>query len=87
MKDNKFFIFLVIAGVIFSFYTNSKEAFHKAFNENFHNQQVSLKKGGKGPGGGIIFYIEGGKACEVSEWLGKANWEEAKKICKKYSAL
>ena len=84
MKDNKFFIFLVIAGIAFFFYTNNKETFHKTFNEVFDNKQTSIIRGCKGPGGGTVFHMEEGKAWEVSEWLGKANWEEAKKICKKY---
>lgn len=45
---------------------------------------LSLKIGDIGPGGGIVFYIEGKKAYEVSEILGEANWETAKKLCKDF---
>ena len=45
---------------------------------------LSLKIGDIGPGGGIVFYIEGQKAYEVSESLGEANWETAKKLCKDF---
>ena len=45
---------------------------------------LSLKIGDIGPGGGIVFYIEGKKAYEVSEILGEANWESAKKMCKDF---
>ena len=43
-----------------------------------------LKIGDIGPGGGIVFYIEGKEAYEVSENLGDANWETAKQICKDF---
>lgn len=43
-----------------------------------------LKIGDIGPGGGIVFYIEGKKVYEVSEILGEANWETAKQICKDF---
>ena len=45
---------------------------------------LSLKIGDIGPGGGLIFYIEGNKALECSELLGEANWEDAKRMCAKY---
>jgi TolB-like protein len=45
---------------------------------------LSLKIGDIGPGGGIVFYIEGKKAYEVSEILGEANWETAKTIAKNF---
>jgi hypothetical protein len=40
--------------------------------------------GDKGPGGGIVFYIDGNKAYECSELLGDANWEKAKTLCTNY---
>ena len=43
-----------------------------------------LKIGDIGPGGGIVFYIEGNTVFEVSEILGKVNWETAKQICKDF---
>ena len=45
---------------------------------------LSLKIGDIGPGGGLIFYIEGNKALECSELLGEANWEDAKRMCSEY---
>ena len=38
----------------------------------------------KGPGGGIVFYIEGNKAYECSELLGKGDWKKAEKLCTNY---
>ena len=37
-----------------------------------------------GPGGGIVFYIEGNRAWECSELLGQASWENAKTLCRNY---
>lgn len=45
---------------------------------------LSLKIGDIGPGGGIVFYIEGKKAYEVSEILGEANWVTAKSMAKSF---
>lgn len=45
---------------------------------------LSLKIGDIGPGGGIVFYIEGKKAYEVSEILGEANWETAMSMAKNF---
>ena len=45
---------------------------------------LSLKIGDIGPGGGIVFYIEGKKAYEVSEILGAANWETAMSMAKNF---
>lgn len=45
---------------------------------------LSIKIGDIGPGGGIVFYIEGKRCLECSDLLGEANWEDAKKICKAY---
>lgn len=45
---------------------------------------LSLKIGDIGPGGGIVFYIEGKKAYEVSEILGDANWETAMSMAKNF---
>ena len=42
------------------------------------------KIGDKGPGGGIVFYIDGNKAYECSELLGDTNWEKAKILCTNY---
>ena len=54
---------------------------------NYANQTIeglSLKIGDIGPGGGIVFYIEGKKVYEVSEILGEANWETAKSMAKNF---
>lgn len=45
---------------------------------------LSLKIGDIGPGGGLVFYIEGNKSYEVSELLGTATWSEAIEMCKNY---
>jgi hypothetical protein len=45
---------------------------------------LSLKIGDIGTGGGIVFYIEGKKAYEVSENLGEANWETAMSMAKSF---
>jgi TolB-like protein len=37
----------------------------------------SYKIGDKGPGGGTVFFAEGGAYMEVSGYLGKASWREA----------
>lgn len=45
---------------------------------------LSLKIGDIGPGGGLVFYIEGNRAYECSEVLGERNWSEAKTLCSEY---
>lgn len=45
---------------------------------------LSLKIGDIGPGGGIVFYIEGKKAYEVSEILGEAVWNTAKSMAENF---
>ena len=45
---------------------------------------LTLKVGDVGPGGGIVFYIEGNRAWECSELLGQATWENAKTLCRNY---
>lgn len=45
---------------------------------------LSLKIGDIGPGGGLVFYIEGTRAWECSEVLGSSNWEGAKTLCSEY---
>ena len=45
---------------------------------------LSLKIGDIGPGGGLVFYIEGTRAWECSEVLGSSNWEGAKSLCSEY---
>ncbi len=45
---------------------------------------LSLKIGNIGPGGGLVFYIEGNRAYECSEVLGERNWNEAITLCSNY---
>ena len=45
---------------------------------------LSVKIGDIGPGGGLIFFIEGNKAFECSESLGVADWEGVKRMCAEY---
>ena len=54
------------------------------FAKNVIEGLTPYKIGDKGPGGGLIFYIEGNKALECSELLGEANWEGAKRMCAEY---
>jgi TolB-like protein len=50
---------------------------------NFSNATVNI--GDEGPGGGIIFYIEGGsKYFECSEDIGQSNWDQALIIARNY---
>ena len=45
---------------------------------------ITIKVGDIGPGGGIIFYIEGDKCLECSELLGMNSWRKAIAMCKDY---
>lgn len=47
-------------------------------------EKLSLKIGDIGPGGGLIFYIEGNNVYECSEFLGETNWNMAKTLCNEY---
>lgn len=46
--------------------------------------QSSIKIGDIGPGGGLVFYIEGNRAYECSEVLGERNWRDARDLCSEY---
>lgn len=46
--------------------------------------QSSVKIGDIGPGGGLVFYIEGNRAYECSEVLGERNWRDARDLCREY---
>lgn len=45
---------------------------------------LDIKIGDIGPGGGIVFYIEGKRCLECSELLGEADWQGAKNMCANY---
>ena len=45
---------------------------------------TEMEMGKTGPGGGIIFYIDGDKAFECSKMLEEQEWENAKEVCKQY---
>ena len=45
---------------------------------------LTARIGDKGPGGGIVFFVEGGKYMECSEELGAYNWYDAVNIAKSY---
>ena len=54
---------------------------------NFAKKAVEglyLKVGDIGPGGGIVFYVEGTRAYEVTANLGSCNWEKAHQVAKYY---
>lgn len=42
------------------------------------------KVGDTGPGGGIVFFVEGARAYEVSETLGETSWNDAVELCRDY---
>lgn len=46
---------------------------------------LSLKIGDIGPGGGLIFFIEGSRCLEVSPYLGDYNWYDALEVAKNYN--
>jgi len=47
-------------------------------------QPHTYKIGDRGPGGGIVFFVNDGKHMEVSEELGSHNWERAKAVARSY---
>ena len=67
-----------------------KGEYISGFINNFNDfsreliKSVAWEVGGKGPGGGAIFYIEGNKAIEISEILGSGTWNEAISACRSY---
>lgn len=54
------------------------------FCSNIIKKLCPLKIGDVGPGGGIVFYIEGNRAWECSELLGQATWDGANTMCRNY---
>lgn len=67
-----------------------KGGYISGFINNFNDfsqelvDNITWHEGGKGPGGGTIFYIDGNKASEVSEILGFGTWAEAISACRSY---
>ncbi len=49
-----------------------------------YRPKVTVAIGKRGPGGGLVFHIDGPKAYEVSEMLGKHQWAEAEKVAEGY---
>jgi hypothetical protein len=47
-------------------------------------EQRTYNIGDKGPGGGFIFYAEGGVYMEVTLTLGSYNWDQAVEVAKNY---
>lgn len=45
----------------------------------------TYKIGDRGPGGGLIFFIEGSRCLEVSPYLGDYNWYDALEVAKNYN--
>lgn len=64
--------------------TNNEIASENIEKTNKGEELKKYKIGDIGPGGGLVFYIEGNHAYECSEILGKGNWSEAKTLCSKY---
>ena len=65
----------------------AKKFIEEGFNlfELRNTEATSAPKiGDIGPGGGIVFYIDGKKAYECSLVLGQKDWEDAKTTCKNF---
>ena len=52
---------------------------------SFASASYSGKVGDEGPGGGIIYFAQGGQFSECSGELGTYNWSDAQTRCKNYS--
>lgn len=48
------------------------------------NRTGAYKIGDIGPGGGLVFFVEGNTYLECSEYLGKAKWKKAVSLIKNY---
>ena len=49
-----------------------------------YQPKVTVAIGKRGPGGGLVFHIEGSRGYEVSEVLGTHKWAEAEKVAEGY---
>lgn len=71
--------FIVTATVVCAFAQSNIDS-----NNASSATEDSWKIGDFGPGGGIVFKIEGNRAWECSEVLGLRTWNEAKILCREY---
>lgn len=65
--------------------TNNEIASENIEKKNKGEELKKYKIGDIGPGGGLVFYIEGNHAYECSGILGNRNWSKAKTLCSKYN--
>ncbi len=65
--------------------TNNEIASENIEKTNKGEELKKYKIGDIGPGGGLVFYIEGNHAYECSGILGNRNWSKAKTLCSKYN--
>lgn len=63
---------------------NQKQTEKETVPNSAKQKQSSVKIGDIGPGGGLVFYIEGNRAYECSEVLGERKWSEAITLCSEY---
>lgn len=71
--------FIVTAAAVCAFAQSDIDS-----NNAIHASEDSWKIGDFGPGGGIVFKIEGNRVWECSEVLGLRTWNEAKILCREY---
>jgi len=71
MKNNKLFCFIGLVVLVFASFSLS------SCRDLFHSPPDVLQIGDTGPGGGIIFFAEGGSYKECSGELGTYTWNDA----------